>query len=75
MPPSPGTVRSACSAHPAIVPYRALRTGDGHLMVAARNDKLWRALAETIRCGEPADDARGRTMTRLKATVSVTGQE
>ncbi|WP_229859502.1 CoA transferase [Streptomyces poonensis] len=40
------------SAHPTIVPYQALRTGDGHLlMVAAGNDKLWRALAETIGCG------------------------
>ncbi|GAA2250300.1 hypothetical protein GCM10010145_17140 [Streptomyces ruber] len=63
------------TAHPTIVPYRALRTGEGHLMVAAGNDKLWRALAETIGCGEPADDPRGRTVTRLKVTVSVTGQE
>ncbi|MBC2867089.1 CaiB/BaiF CoA transferase family protein [Streptomyces mexicanus] len=49
------------SAHPAIVPYQALATADGHLMVAAGNDRLWRRFAEVI--GEPqlADDPRFAT--------------
>ncbi|MFD7992001.1 CaiB/BaiF CoA transferase family protein [Streptomyces mexicanus] len=49
------------SAHPTIVPYQALATADGHLMVAAGNDRLWRRFAEVI--GEPqlADDPRFAT--------------
>ncbi|MFJ9900681.1 CaiB/BaiF CoA transferase family protein [Streptomyces sp. NPDC091280] len=39
------------SAHPTIVPYQALATADGHLMIAAGNDKLWRTFAEVL--GEP----------------------
>ncbi|MFD0547324.1 CoA transferase [Streptomyces mexicanus] len=49
------------SAHPTIVPYQALATADGHVMVAAGNDRLWRRFAEVI--GEPqlADDPRFAT--------------
>lgn len=36
------------SAHPTIVPYQALATRDGYLMVAAGNDKLFQRLAEVL---------------------------
>ncbi|MFD7133802.1 CaiB/BaiF CoA transferase family protein [Streptomyces sp. NPDC059894] len=49
------------SAHPTIVPYQALPTADGHLMVAAGNDKLWRLFAETVGCADLADDPRFAT--------------
>jgi formyl-CoA transferase/CoA:oxalate CoA-transferase len=49
------------SAHPTIVPYQALPTADGHLLIAAGNDKLWRLFAETIGCAELVDDPRFAT--------------
>lgn len=49
------------SAHPTIVPYQALPTADGHLMVAAGNDKLWQLLAKTIGCPDLVDDPRFAT--------------
>ena len=44
-----------------IVPYRAYRTADGELVVAAGNDGLFRALAGVLGHPEWADDARFRT--------------
>lgn len=44
------------SAHPTIVPYQAFPTGDGWLMVAAGNDKLWRRFADAIGLAELCDD-------------------
>jgi formyl-CoA transferase/CoA:oxalate CoA-transferase len=49
------------SAHPSIVPYQALRTRDGHLMVAVGNDTLWRRFAPLLGLPELADDARFAT--------------
>ena len=49
------------SAHPSIVPYQALRTGDGHLMVAVGNDTLWRRFASLLGLAELADDPRFAT--------------
>jgi formyl-CoA transferase/CoA:oxalate CoA-transferase len=49
------------SAHPTIVPYQALRTGDGHLMVAVGNDSLWRQFAPIIGLPELAGDPRFAT--------------
>ncbi|MHB8488612.1 MAG: CaiB/BaiF CoA transferase family protein [Candidatus Dormibacteria bacterium] len=46
------------SAHPSIVPYQALRTGDGHLMVAVGNDTLWQRFAPLIGLPELVDDPR-----------------
>src|ERR1700726_753078 len=46
------------SAHPSIVPYQALRTTDGHLMVAVGNDTLWQRFAPLIGLPELADDPR-----------------
>jgi crotonobetainyl-CoA:carnitine CoA-transferase CaiB-like acyl-CoA transferase len=44
-----------------IVPYRAYRTADGELVVAAGNDSLFRALAEVLGRPEWAGDPRFRT--------------
>jgi formyl-CoA transferase/CoA:oxalate CoA-transferase len=49
------------SAHPSIVPYQALRTGDGHLMVAVGNDALWRRFAPLVGLSELVDDPRFAT--------------
>jgi crotonobetainyl-CoA:carnitine CoA-transferase CaiB-like acyl-CoA transferase len=49
------------SAHPSIVPYQALRTQDGHLMVAVGNDALWRRFAPMIGMPELVDDSRFAT--------------
>lgn len=49
------------SAHPTIVPYQALRTSDGHLMVAVGNDSLWQRFAPIIGLPELATDPRFAT--------------
>src|SRR6202163_2917526 len=49
------------SAHPSIVPYQAMRTRDGHLMVAVGNDALWRRFAPLLGLPELADDPRFAT--------------
>ncbi len=49
------------SAHPSIVPYQALRTGDGLLMVAVGNDSLWQRFAAVLGLSELADDPRFAT--------------
>ncbi|WP_329142584.1 CoA transferase [Streptomyces sp. NBC_01456] len=49
------------SAHPTIVPYQALATGDGYLMVAAGNDKLFRSLAAVLGSASLAADPRFAT--------------
>ncbi|MBO4253311.1 CaiB/BaiF CoA transferase family protein [Streptomyces griseorubiginosus] len=46
------------SAHPTIVPYQALPTADGHLMIAAGNDKLFQRLTEVLGVPELAADPR-----------------
>jgi crotonobetainyl-CoA:carnitine CoA-transferase CaiB-like acyl-CoA transferase len=46
------------SAHPSIVPYQALRTGDGLLMVAVGNDALWQRFARLVGLTELVDDPR-----------------
>jgi len=49
------------SAHPTIVPYQAFPTAEGHLMVAAGNDGLWRRFAEVIGLGDCVRDSRFAT--------------
>jgi formyl-CoA transferase/CoA:oxalate CoA-transferase len=49
------------SAHPTIVPYQAFPTADGHIMVAAGNDTLWRRFAAAIGIGDLAEDPRFAT--------------
>lgn len=49
------------SAHPTIVPYQAFPTAEGHLMVAAGNDGLWRRFAAAVGLGELVEDPRFAT--------------
>ncbi|MGH7062129.1 MAG: CoA transferase, partial [Stellaceae bacterium] len=44
-----------------IVPYQAFAAADGHIMVAAGNDNLFRRLAQAIGRPSLADDPRFRT--------------
>jgi len=46
------------SRHPSITPFAALHTADGEIVVAAGNDKLFRALCEVLGRPEVADDPR-----------------
>jgi len=49
------------SAHPSIVPYQAMRTKDGHLMVAVGNDALWHRFAQLLDLDALIDDPRFST--------------
>ncbi|MET1128463.1 MAG: CoA transferase [Thermoproteota archaeon] len=54
--------RTGGSRHPSIVPYRAFRAGDGKwLVLAAANDRLWRAFCYAVGRPDLADDPRFRT--------------
>jgi crotonobetainyl-CoA:carnitine CoA-transferase CaiB-like acyl-CoA transferase len=46
------------SAHPSIVPYQALHTADGDLMVAVGNDTLWQRFAPLLGLPELVEDPR-----------------
>jgi crotonobetainyl-CoA:carnitine CoA-transferase CaiB-like acyl-CoA transferase len=50
--------RSMGSGQIGIAPYQAFRTADGHLIVAAGNDKLFRNLCEAFGTQHWLDDAR-----------------
>ncbi len=49
------------SAHPTIVPYQAFPTAEGHIMIAAGNDRLWRSFAIAVGLGHLTDDPRFAT--------------
>jgi crotonobetainyl-CoA:carnitine CoA-transferase CaiB-like acyl-CoA transferase len=49
------------SAHATIVPYQPFATADGHVMIAAGNDKLFAALCAALDLDELARDARFAT--------------
>ena len=49
------------SAHPTIVPYQAFPTADGHLMVAAGNDRLWQRFATVVGLPDLIEDPRFKT--------------
>lgn len=49
------------SAHPTIVPYQAFGTRDGHVVVAAASEKLWRAFCRAIDRDDLAEDERFAT--------------
>jgi formyl-CoA transferase/CoA:oxalate CoA-transferase len=59
------------SAHPTIVPYQALRTADGHLMVAVGNDTLWQRFATLVGLPELVDDPRFATNPQRVANRTV----
>ena len=57
-----GTVpRGEGTAFPMVAPYQVFRTRDGELMVAAGNDRLFRALAAALGLGDLAADPRFAT--------------
>lgn len=49
------------NAHPNIVPYQTFATSDGHLIVAAGNDRQYRNFVAAGECPELAEDARFAT--------------
>lgn len=49
------------SAHATIVPYQPFATADGHVIIAAGNDKLWQGVCRVIGAPELADDPRFAT--------------
>jgi crotonobetainyl-CoA:carnitine CoA-transferase CaiB-like acyl-CoA transferase len=49
------------SAHPNLAPYQAFRAQDGHLVIAAGNDRLYQRLCAALGHAELADDHRFRT--------------
>lgn len=46
------------SAHPRNAPYQAFACQDGHVVIAAGNDKLWRSAAKVMGMEEAVDDPR-----------------
>jgi crotonobetainyl-CoA:carnitine CoA-transferase CaiB-like acyl-CoA transferase len=52
----PGRTRH--SAHPSLVPFQALPTADGWLVVACAKEKFWRALCVAIQREDLLDDDR-----------------
>jgi len=49
------------SRHPSITPFEAFASRDGHLVVAAGNDRLFAALCRTLGCEALPQDERFRT--------------
>jgi CoA:oxalate CoA-transferase len=47
--------------HPSIVPFEAIETGDGWMIVAAGNDNLWLKLCDALARPDLAADPRYRT--------------
>jgi len=47
--------------HPAIAPFECYRSGDGHIILAAGNETLFRRLCAALGVPELADDPRFRT--------------
>jgi len=59
--------------HPTNVPYQSFEASDGHFVVGAGNDRLWRKLCEAIGFPKLADEPRfatqeKRVMRRLELT-------
>jgi len=46
------------SAHPRSAPYQAFRTSDGHVAIAAGNDRLWQSVCRLLDCEELLADPR-----------------
>lgn len=63
--------RKLGSAHPRNAPYQAYRASDGWFVLAAGNDKLWRAVAEVAGTLELLEDARFASPTLRAANQEV----
>ncbi|MFV0473745.1 MAG: CaiB/BaiF CoA transferase family protein [Pikeienuella sp.] len=46
------------AAHPRNAPYEAFRASDAHFVIAAGNDKLWRAVCDVVKMPDLAADPR-----------------
>lgn len=46
------------NAHPSVYPYQVMPTGDKEMIIAAANDRQFRALCEVLDIGDVADDPR-----------------
>jgi crotonobetainyl-CoA:carnitine CoA-transferase CaiB-like acyl-CoA transferase len=53
--------RAMGSAHPRNAPYQAYRSADGYFVIAAGNDRLWRAVCDTTGMLHLIDDPRFAT--------------
>ncbi|WP_430245328.1 CaiB/BaiF CoA transferase family protein [Neorhizobium sp. DAR64861/K0K2] len=53
--------RKMGAAHPRNAPYEAFKSGDGHFVMAAGNDKLWRSVCEIVGQGDLLLDPRFAT--------------
>jgi crotonobetainyl-CoA:carnitine CoA-transferase CaiB-like acyl-CoA transferase len=50
------------AGHRSLIPYNALRTKDGHIVVDAHLPKFWSLLCRALNMAELADDPRFRTL-------------
>jgi len=55
--------RKLGSAMAMTAPYEVFRSADGHVFIAAGNDRLFRKVCEALDCGALAEDARFATNT------------
>lgn len=58
---SGANVRRQGTAHAYLVPWQAFEVKDGYVVVAVRDDKFWRRLAELVGRPDLADDPRTAT--------------
>ena len=61
--------------HPSIVPFDAFRTGDGHIVIAAGNDDLFRKLCDVLGLSRLAIDSRFATNAMRAEHVEVLQEE
>ena len=62
--------------HPSITPFEAFETADGHIIIAAGNDALYRKLCDVLQRSDLKDhpdygsnDPRNRNQAKLKPTI------
>jgi len=61
--------------HPSIVPFAAFRTGDGHVVIAAGNDQLFRRMCEALQRPDMGQDPRYGTNAKRAEHVTALGME
>ncbi len=65
-----GTVPGPLGArHPSVAPFDAFRTSDGHIVVAAGDNSIFKRFSETVGCPRWPDDPRFATLTDRLAHV------
>lgn len=63
--------RKLGSAHPRNAPYQAFKAADGHFVMAAGNDKLWKSVCEVLGRPELHQDPRFATTSLRSANQGV----